>query len=64
VDKPKRAKELLPFVSKEEVNILLKAVDNLRDKAVISLLFDSGMRLKELSNIKPVDIDWVQTIPH
>lgn len=32
--------------------------DNLRDKAVISLFADSGMRLSELANIKVSDIDW------
>ncbi len=58
VDKPKRIKELLPSVSEEELYILLKVVDNPRDKAMMSLFFDSGMRLSELSNIRQEDIDW------
>jgi integrase len=37
---------------------LLDAADNLRDKAIISLLFDSGLRLAEVCSIKPDDIDW------
>ncbi|MFC1962568.1 tyrosine-type recombinase/integrase [Chloroflexota bacterium] len=58
VDKPKLAKRLLPSVTEEEVHYLIAEVDNLRDKAIISLLFDSGMRLHELAGIKTVDIDW------
>jgi integrase/recombinase XerC len=30
----------------------------MRDKAIISLFADSGMRLNELTNIKASDIDW------
>ena len=33
-------------------------VDTLRDKAIISLFADSGMRLDELANIKEAHIDW------
>ena len=58
VDKPKRAKRLLPSVTEEEAHYLISKVDNIRDKAIISLLFDSGVRLHELAGIKTVDIDW------
>jgi integrase/recombinase XerC len=58
VDKPKPGKRLLPSVTDKEVAVLLNAADNLRDKCIISLLFDSGMRLTELTNIKADDIDW------
>ena len=58
VDKPKPAKRLLPSVTDKEVNTLINAVDNLRDKCIISLLADSGMRLNEVANIKAPDIDW------
>jgi integrase len=33
-------------------------VDNIRDKAIISLLADSGMRLNEIANIEANDINW------
>jgi len=36
----------------------IEEVDNLRDKAIISPLADSGMRLNELTNIEAGDIDW------
>jgi integrase/recombinase XerC/integrase/recombinase XerD len=58
VDKPKRAKKLLKSVSEEQVQLLTSQVGSLRDMTILSLLFDSGMRLHELANIKTTDIDW------
>ncbi|MBA7502828.1 Tyrosine recombinase XerD [subsurface metagenome] len=58
VDKPKPAKRILPSLTAEQVNYLIGEADNIRDKAIISLLADSGMRLNEIANIKASDIDW------
>ena len=58
VDTPKVAKKLLPSITSEQLDVLLTAADNLRDRAIISLLFDSGLRLAEICSIKPNDIDW------
>ena len=38
--------------------ILLDRANCLRDKAIISLFTESGLRLSELSNIKLEDINW------
>jgi site-specific recombinase XerD len=51
VNKPRRAKRILTSVTEEQVQLLLGQVDNRRDRAIISLLFSSGMRLNELTNI-------------
>jgi integrase len=40
------------------VEYLIEYVDNLRDKAIISLFADSGMRVSELTNMKAENIDW------
>ena len=37
---------------------LVAQADNLRDKTIIAVLSDSGMRLKEIGNMKVSDIDW------
>ena len=58
VDTPKMAKKMLPSITPEQLDALLDATINTRDKAIISLLFDSGLRLSEICNIKPADIDW------
>ena len=58
VDAPKISKRLLPTVTLEQLDVLLDAAANPRDKAIVSLLFDSGLRLSEVANIKVADIDW------
>ncbi len=58
VQAPKVEKKILPSLSLDQVNYLIEQADNLRDKAIISLFADSGMRLNELVNIRSHDIDW------
>ena len=58
VEAPKVEKRILPSLSLEQVNYLIEVVDNLRDKTIISLFADSGIRLNELAAIKSTDIDW------
>ena len=58
IDQPKPAKRILPSITAEQVEQLMATVDNPRDKTIISLLADSGVRLSELSSIQASDIDW------
>ncbi len=55
---PRLGKLILPSLTREQVSALLDKVDNFRDKAIISLLTESGLRLSELVNIRPLDLDW------
>ena len=45
-------------MTREQVDYLIGEVEAVRDKAIVSLFFDSGMRLNELVNIKAGDINW------
>ncbi|MFC1902838.1 tyrosine-type recombinase/integrase [Chloroflexota bacterium] len=58
VDAPKRPQLILPSLSHEQVLGLLEAAQNQRDKAIIALFTESGLRLAELTNIGLQDIDW------
>ncbi len=58
VDAPKVEKKILPSLSQEQVEHLIEQADCVRDKAIISLFVDSGLRLSELANINPKNIDW------
>jgi integrase len=58
VDPPKVEKKILPSLTSDQVNTLLEVASCVRDKAIISLFADSGLRLSELANIKPENIDW------
>ena len=55
---PKVDRLILPSLTQEQVKTLLVNSDNIRDKAIIALFTESGLRLSELTNIKPNDIDW------
>ncbi len=55
---PKLGKLILPRLTREQVFILLEFTDNVRNKAIIAVFTESGLRLSELTNIKPQDIDW------
>ena len=58
IDAPKTTEPILPSLTVNQVDYLIKTVDNMRDKCIVSLFADSGMRLSELTNIKPDDINW------
>ena len=58
IQPPRVPKRILPSLTKEQVELLLNTADNPRDKAIIALFTESGLRLSELTNIAPNDIDW------
>lgn len=58
VDPPTRIKYILPSLSPEQFDLLLSQVNKLRDRAILCLLIDSGLRLTEIAGVKPSDIDF------
>jgi len=55
---PKVGKLIMPSLTKEQVKLLLENADNLRDKSIVALFTESGLRLSELATVRPTDIDW------
>jgi site-specific recombinase XerD len=62
VESPKLEKKILPSLTPEQVGYLIEQVDCVRDKAIISLFADSGLRLSELASINSRNIDWEQRL--
>ena len=58
VDAPKVERKILPSLTLEQLDYLIEQVGSVRDKAIISLFTDLGLRLSELANINPHNIDW------
>ena len=58
VDPPKRPKLILPSLSKEQVEFLLSSAHKARDRALIALFVESGLRVSELAEVRAQDIDW------
>ncbi|MCK5847188.1 MAG: phage integrase N-terminal SAM-like domain-containing protein, partial [Bacteroidales bacterium] len=57
VDRPKKEKTLPIVLSKEEVTILIKSIDNLKHKCIIMLAYSGGLRLSEVLHLRINDID-------
>ena len=56
--KVERYENKLPVVlSKKEVKLIVNIITNLKHKAIISLLYGSGLRIGELLQLKKTDID-------
>ena len=49
---------ILPSLSRSDVERLISMAEGNRNKAIIALFSESGLRLTELLNIKAQDIDW------
>lgn len=54
--RPKKEKKLPEVLSKNEVFKLLKAVNNLKHKAILYLVYSAGLRVGEVVRLKPTDI--------
>ena len=54
---PKVPKKILPALTRELIMILIDSARKIRDKAIISLFAESGLRLSELTNIKREDMN-------
>jgi integrase/recombinase XerC len=59
---PKLNKPILPSLELEQVLLLIEQAQGVRNKAIIALFTESGLRLSELVDIKPRDIDWEHRI--
>jgi site-specific recombinase XerD len=55
---PIMGKPILPSLEQSEVLTIIEKAQNVRDRAIIALFPESGLRLSELANIKVKDIDW------
>ena len=55
---PRRQKKLLPAISKDQLDILVRHAISDRDKVILNLLWYSGMRLSEAANVKASDFNW------
>ncbi len=62
----KRRDRMLPedILSEKEVMNMLNAARNARDKAIIAVLFDAGIRMGELFSMRKKDIDLISDPAH
>lgn len=59
---PKKQETLPIVLSPEEVSLLIDSAEHQKSKLIIKLLYSSGLRVSELVNLKPQDLDFSQGI--
>jgi len=57
IRRPRKDKKLPEVLSKEEVKRILAAVDNIKHKAILMLVYSAGLRVSEVVKLNPEDID-------
>ncbi|MGD2120688.1 MAG: tyrosine-type recombinase/integrase [Gemmatimonadota bacterium] len=57
IPRPKRQKSLPTVLSKEEVSTLLDAVTHPTSRALVMILYSSGLRVGELVRLRPEDLE-------
>lgn len=59
---PKKQETLPIVLSPEEVSLLIDSAEHQKSKLIIKLLYSAGLRVSELVNLKPQDLDFSQGI--
>jgi integrase/recombinase XerD len=57
LERPRREHKLPNVLSKQEVAVLLKALQNQKHRTMLSLIYACGLRRGELLNLKPENVD-------
>ena len=59
---PKKEKKLPIVLTVQEVRDLIKSTNHEKSKLIVKLLYSSGLRVSELVNLQPKDLDFEQNI--
>jgi site-specific recombinase XerD len=57
LERPNKEKALPTVLSTEEITIILKSTTNLKHRAILTVIYSTGLRIGELINLKIKDID-------
>ncbi len=57
IQRPRKEKNLPNVLSEKDVQLILNSTDNVKHKAILSLIYSAGLRRGELINMKIHDID-------
>lgn len=64
ISKVKDVKKLPSVLTAEAIARMVQCTDNIKHRAIIELLYSSGIRLNECINIRPCDIDGKNMLVH
>ena len=64
ISKVKSVKKLPIILTSSEIADMIRCTDNIKHRAMIELMYSSGIRLSELVNLRPCDIDGKSMLVH
>jgi integrase/recombinase XerD len=59
---PKKEKKLPIILSPQEIKSMIDATEHAKSKLILKMLYSSGLRVSELVNLTPKDLDFLQNI--
>lgn len=59
---PKKDRGLPEVLSKDEIKLILNSTETNKSKLILSLLYSSGLRVSEIVNLKPTDINFEENM--
>ena len=62
IKRPKNEKKIPIVLTKQEVNHLINSSETIKSKLILQLLYSSGLRVSEIVNLKPNDLDFNENI--
>ena len=62
VKRPKNEKKIPVVLTRLEMNNLIEASETVKSKLILQFLYSSGLRVSEVVNIRPVDLDFNENI--
>lgn len=64
LSRPKKEKKLPDILSYEEIKRIFEAVDNLKHKTILVMVYSSGLRVSEVVSLEIKDIDSIRMLVH
>jgi len=58
IRRPKKENKIPIILTKQEILQLIESTNTLKTKLILQLLYSSGLRVSEIVNLKPVDLDF------
>ncbi len=62
IKRPKNEKKIPIVLTKIEINKLIKAAETMKSRLILQLLYSSGLRVSEIVNLKPIDLDFSENM--
>ncbi len=62
IKRPKNEKKIPIVLTKDEIQQLFKATETTKSNLILQLLYSSGLRVSEIVNLKPTDLDFNENI--